>query len=158
MSKAPTTSSDTIALRAALTAALSRVLAETYTLYLKTQNFHWNVTGPSFHALHTMFGEQYQEMAPAIDELAERIRALGSPAPGSYREFAALSGIEEAGGRPDATDMVRLLAGDHEQVVETLARAVTTAEAAGDVPTADMLIARIQTHQKHAWMLNSTLA
>ena len=136
---------------------LAKVLADAYTLYLKTHNFHWNVTGANFNALHTMFETQYTDLALAVDELAERIRALGEFAPGSYREFSELSSIDEATGRTKALDMVRMLADDNEAICETMKAVIDTAESAGDVPTADMLIARIQIHQKNAWMLRATL-
>ncbi len=136
---------------------LAKVLADAYTLYLKTHNFHWNVTGANFNALHTMFETQYTDLALAVDELAERIRALGEFAPGSYREFSELSSIDEATGRTKALDMVRMLADDNEAICETMKTVIGTAESAGDVPTADMLIARIQIHQKNAWMLRATL-
>ncbi|MGI9331536.1 MAG: Dps family protein [Gammaproteobacteria bacterium] len=141
----------------AVTDALTKVLADTYTLYLKTHNFHWNVTGPNFHSLHTMFEEHYTDMALAVDEIAERIRALGEYAPGSYKAFAELSSIKEAEGRPKAKEMVITLAGDHDKLVNTMRAAIEAAEAVSDQPTADMLIARTQLHQKYTWMLRSTL-
>lgn len=141
----------------AVTDALARVLADTYTLYLKTHNFHWNVTGPNFHSLHTMFEQQYTDMALAVDEIAERIRALGEYAPGSYKEFAELSSIEEASGRPKAKQMVVTLADDNDKLVATMRSGIEAAEAVSDQPTADMLIARTQLHQKYTWMLRSTL-
>jgi starvation-inducible DNA-binding protein len=143
--------------RKATANALSQVLADTYTLYLKTHNYHWNVTGPSFNALHTMFETQYSDMALAVDAVAERIRALGEHAPGSYREFAALASIPEAEGRPDARSMLEDLVRDNETLVAVMSDARETAEQAGDVPTSDMLIARMQTHQKFAWMLRASL-
>ena len=136
---------------------LSRLLADTYTLYLKTHNFHWNVTGPMFSTLHQMFELQYDELALAVDLVAERIRALGAPAPGSYREFARLSKVPEAEGVPDATAMVRALVADHETVVRTARSVFPAAEAGGDEATADLLTQRLQVHEKTAWMLRSLL-
>ncbi|NIR31602.1 MAG: DNA starvation/stationary phase protection protein [Gammaproteobacteria bacterium] len=144
--------------RQAIAESLGHVLADTYILYLKTQNFHWNVTGPNFHALHAMFEEQYQELAGAVDEVAERIRALGRPAPGSYREFAELGSLAEAQGQPDAEAMLRILAEDHETLARHLRDAVTLAEEAGDHATADLLGGRLVTHEKTAWMLRSSLS
>jgi starvation-inducible DNA-binding protein len=136
---------------------LSRLLADTYTLYLKTHNFHWNVTGPMFNTLHLMFETQYNELALAVDLIAERIRALGFPAPGSYREFAKLTSIAESEGSPDATEMIRQLAEGQEAVVGTARSVFPDAEAAGDQPTADLLTQRMQVHEKNAWMLRSLL-
>ncbi len=136
---------------------LSRLLADTYTLYLKTHNFHWNVTGPQFNTLHLMFETQYTELATAVDEIAERIRALGFPAPGTYREFARLSSIEETEGMPSANDMIRLLVEGQEAVVRTARSAMPLAERAQDEPTADLLTQRMQVHEKTAWMLRSML-
>lgn len=143
--------------RHAIAESLGRTLADTYILYLKTQNFHWNVTGPNFHALHAMFEEQYQELAGAVDEIAERIRALGRPAPGSYREFAELGSLSEAQGQPDAETMVRTLADDHEALARSLRDAVTQAEESGDHATVDLLGGRLAAHEKTAWMLRSLL-
>ncbi len=137
--------------------ALSSVLANTYTLYLKTHNFHWNVTGPQFSALHAMFETQYTDMAVAVDELAERIRALGERAPGSYQAYAALSRIADANGEEAATTMVNTLADDNDTLAQVMAEAIDTAEQAGDHVSADMLIARTQVHQKNAWMLRASL-
>ena len=136
---------------------LARVLADSYTLYLKSHNFHWNVTGPMFQTLHLMFEQHYNELALAVDELAERIRALGFPAPGTYREFAALSTIKEDDGVPAAMDMVRLLVDGHETVARTAREVFKTAEAANDQPTCDLLTQRLQVHEKTAWMLRSLL-
>ncbi|AIO65899.1 non-specific DNA-binding protein DpsA [Burkholderia oklahomensis] len=137
---------------------LSRLLADTYTLYLKTHNFHWNVTGPMFNTLHLMFEEQYNELWLAVDLVAERIRTLGVVAPGTYREFAKLSSIPEADGVPAAEDMIRQLVEGHEAVVRTARSIFPDADAASDEPTADLLTQRLQTHEKTAWMLRSLLA
>lgn len=143
--------------RRAIAAGLSRLLADTYTLYLKTHNFHWNVTGPQFNSLHLMFEGQYTELAMAVDLIAERIRALGEPAPGSYSAFAALATIKEADGTPSATDMVRILADDQLAVVRTARGVFPLADAAHDEPTADLLTQRMQVHEKTAWMLRANL-
>jgi starvation-inducible DNA-binding protein len=137
---------------------LSRLLANTYTLYLKTHNYHWNVTGPMFQTLHLMFETQYNELALAVDLIAERIRALGFPAPGSYRAFAALSSIEDApDGTPAATDMIQSLVKGQEAVVRTARAVFPAADEANDQPTADLLTQRMQVHEKNAWMLRSLL-
>ncbi|WP_438015504.1 Dps family protein [Sorangium sp. So ce315] len=136
---------------------LGRVLADTYTLYLKTHNFHWNVTGPMFQTLHLMFEQQYNELALAVDLVAERIRALGLPAPGTYKQFAALSSIKEEDGIPKATDMIRRLVEGHETVARTAREVFPVAEAANDQPTCDLLTQRLQLHEKTAWMLRSLL-
>jgi starvation-inducible DNA-binding protein len=143
--------------RRAIAAGLSRLLADTYTLYLKTHNFHWNVTGPQFNSLHLMFEGQYTELALAVDLIAERIRALGEPAPGSYSAFAALASIKEAEGNPPATDMVRILAEDQLAVVRTARAVFSLADAAHDEATADLLTQRMQVHEKTAWMLRANL-
>ncbi len=137
---------------------LSRLLADTYTLYLKTHNFHWNVTGPMFNTLHLMFEGQYNELALAVDSIAERIRALGFPAPGTYREFSKLSSIPEADGVPSAEDMIRQLVEGHEAVTRTARATFPETDAAADEPSADLLTQRMQTHEKTAWMLRSLLA
>lgn len=137
---------------------LSRVLADSYTLYLKTHNFHWNVTGPQFATLHTLFEEHYTELAVAIDEIAERIRALGFMAPGSFKEFARLSSIDEADTVPDATEMIRQLVIGQESVVRTSRQVLPVASDADDEPTVDLLTQRMQVHEKNAWMLRSLLA
>jgi starvation-inducible DNA-binding protein len=137
---------------------LSKLLADTYTLYLKTHNFHWNVTGPMFNTLHTMFETQYTELALAVDSIAERIRALGYPAPGTYAEYARLSSIKEEEGVPDANDMIRKLVEGQEAVVRTARSLFPVIDAAGDEPSADLLTQRMQTHEKTAWMLRSLLA
>lgn len=144
--------------RTALADGLSRLLADSYLLYLKTHGYHWNVEGPMFRTLHLMFEEQYLELRDAVDVVAERIRALGHPAPGSYREFLALASVAEGEGIPDATGMVRDLVEAHEAVVRTARDVVTTAEDARDVATADVVTQRIDVHEKTAWMLRSMLA
>lgn len=143
--------------RVEIAGGLSRLLADTYTLYLKTHNFHWNVTGPMFQTLHLMFEQQYNELALAVDQIAERIRTLGEPAPGSYREFAELSSIEEDLDRPDATEMIRRLVQGHEAAVRTARSVFPSAEGAHDEPTADLLTRRMEVHEKTAWMLRSLL-
>ena len=143
--------------RAAIAQGLGRVLADSYTLYLKTHNYHWNVTGPLFSTLHLMFEEQYNELALAVDQIAERIRALGFPAPGSYREFQELTRIAEDGDSPDAETMIRRLVAGQEAVVRTAREIFPAAEGAHDEPTADLLTQRMQVHEKNAWMLRSLL-
>ncbi len=143
--------------RLAIAAGLSRLLADTYTLYLKTHNYHWNVTGPQFNSLHLMFEGQYTELALAVDLIAERIRALGEPAPGSYSAYAALASIKEADSLPPAEEMVRQLAADQLAVVRTARSVFPLAEAAHDEPTADLLTQRMQVHEKTAWMLRANL-
>ncbi|TXH04790.1 MAG: DNA starvation/stationary phase protection protein [Nevskiaceae bacterium] len=143
--------------RKAIAEGLSRLLADEYTLYLKTHNFHWNVTGPMFNTLHLMFETQYNESALAVDAVAERIRALGFPAPGTYKQYAALSSIEETDGVPEAMHMVRLLVKGHEACAKTARGVFPAADAAGDEPTADLLTQRMQVHEKTAWMLRSLL-
>jgi starvation-inducible DNA-binding protein len=137
---------------------LSRLLADTYTLYLKSHNFHWNVTGPMFQTLHLMFETQYNELALAVDLIAERIRALGFPAPGTYAEFAELSSIREEPGVPSADAMIRKLVEGQEAVVRTARSVFPAAEKANDQPTMDLLTQRMQIHEKTAWMLRSLLA
>jgi starvation-inducible DNA-binding protein len=144
--------------RLAITDRLSRLLADTYTLYLKTHNYHWNVTGPLFTSLHLMFETQYNELALAVDLIAERIRSLGAPAPGSYREFSALSSVPEDDDRPDAMEMIRRLVAAHETVARTARSVYPVVEDAHDEPTADLLTQRLQVHEKTAWMLRSLLA
>jgi starvation-inducible DNA-binding protein len=143
--------------RAAIAEGLSRLLADSYTLYLKTHNFHWNVTGPMFNTLHLMFETQYNELALAVDLIAERIRALGYPAPGSYADFARLSSIKDAQGVPKAEDMIRELVAGQEAVVRTARAAFPAVERASDEPSADLLTQRMQVHEKNAWMLRSLL-
>lgn len=137
---------------------LSRLLADTYTLYLKTHNFHWNVTGPMFTTLHLMFEQQYTELATAVDLIAERIRALGFPAPGSYKQFAELASIKEETGVPKAEEMIRQLVKDQEAVVRTARSIFPMVDKANDESTADLLTQRMQLHEKTAWMLRSLLA
>lgn len=143
--------------RARIAKGLSRLLADTYTLYLKTHNFHWNVTGPLFNTLHLMFEQQYNELALAVDQIAERIRALGERAPGSYAEFAKLATVKEAKGSPKAEEMIRQLVIGNETVVKTARKAFPAAQAGGDESTADLLTQRMQIHEKTAWMLRSLL-
>jgi starvation-inducible DNA-binding protein len=136
---------------------LSRMLADTYTLYLKTHNFHWNVTGPMFQTLHLMFMTQYTEAWNAVDLVAERIRALGYPAPGSYKEFASLTSIKDSSGKVSAKDMIKQLVEGQEAVVRTAREVLLIADKAGDQPTVDLLSARMEVHEKNAWMLRSLL-
>ena len=136
---------------------LARVLADSYTLYIKTHGHHWNVTGPDFPALHAMFEEQYTELAGAVDEVAERIRAIGAPAPAGYRAFGALTAIEEKDGPMTAQEMVADLLDGHEIVAKTAKSALDTAQEAGDEVTVDLMVQRIAVHDKTAWMLRSTL-
>ncbi len=136
---------------------LSHVLADTYTLYLMTHNFHWNVTGPMFQTLHLMFEEQYNELALAVDAVAERIRSLGFPAPGTYAAYSKLSSLREEEGVPAAKDMIRILVEGNEAVARTARAVFAAADEAGDEPTADLLTARLQVHEKTAWMLRSLL-
>jgi starvation-inducible DNA-binding protein len=143
--------------RSNIAGGLSRMLADTYTLYLKTHNFHWNVTGPMFQTLHLMFMTQYNESWLAVDLVAERIRALGYPAPGSYKEFAALTSIKESKGAPNAKEMIKQLVDGQETVVRTAREVLPIAEKAGDQPTVDLLSARMEIHEKNAWMLRSLL-
>ena len=144
--------------RKTIAKGLSRLLADTYTLYLKTHNYHWNVTGPLFNTLHLMFEQQYTEQATAVDEIAERIRALGFPAPGSYAQFAKLTSIEEEAGVPAADEMIKRLVAGQEAVVRTARGIFAAVEKARDEPTADLLTRRMQVHEKNAWMLRSMLA
>ena len=144
--------------RAAIAGGLSRLLADTYTLYLTTHNFHWNVTGPMFNTLHTMFMAQYTELWNAVDPVAERIRSLGHPAPGSYAQFAALSSIKDAPTTPPkAVAMVKILVDGHEAVARTARSIFALADKAGDEPTADLLTQRLTVHEQTAWMLRSLL-
>ena len=143
--------------REEIAAGLSRLLADTYTLYLKTHYFHWNVTGPMFQTLHLMFETQYTELALAVDLIAERIRALGFPAPGSYTEYAKLSSIPETTSVPKATEMIKLLVEGQEAVCRTARSIYAIAAKASDEPTADLLTQRLQLHEKTAWMLRSLL-
>jgi starvation-inducible DNA-binding protein len=143
--------------RAAIGSGLSRVLADTYTLYLKTHSFHWNVTGPMFQTLHLMFEAQYNELALAVDLIAERIRALGIAAPGTYKLFSQLSAIKEEDGVPKAQEMIKRLVEGHETAARTAREVFKTAEGANDQPTCDLLTQRMQVHEKTAWMLRSLL-
>ena len=144
--------------RAAIAEGLSRLLADTYTLYLKTHNFHWNVTGPMFNTLHLRFEGQYTELAVAVDDIAERIRALGFPAPGTYAAYARLSSIKEEEGVPEAEEMIRQLVQGQEAVVRTARSIFPLLDKVSDEPTADLLTQRMQVHEKTAWMLRSLLA
>jgi starvation-inducible DNA-binding protein len=144
--------------RAAIAAGLSRLLADTYTLYLTTHNFHWNVTGPMFNSLHDMFMAQYTELWNAVDPIAERMRALGHVAPGSYTEFGKLSSLPDAPAEPPkAMKMVRILMEGHEAVARTARSLLPVVEAANDEPTADLLVQRLAVHEQTAWMLRSLL-
>lgn len=137
---------------------LSRLLADTYTLYLKTHYYHWNVTGPMFQTLHLMFEQHYQEMWAAVDLIAERIRALGVFAPGTYAEFSKLTVIEEDNGVPKADDMIRSLVKGHETVIRTARSIFPVVEKASDQPSIDVLTQRMQIHEKTAWMLRSLVS
>jgi starvation-inducible DNA-binding protein len=143
--------------RKEITEGLSRLLADSYTLYLKTHNFHWNVEGPMFNTLHQMFMDQYTELWTALDLIAERIRALGHYAPGSYRQFSKLSSIEESDKVPKAQDMIKQLLQGHEVVARTARDVISAADAGNDEATLDLLTQRIQIHEKTAWMLRSLL-
>ena len=136
---------------------LSRLLSDSYTLYLQTHNFHWNVTGPRFRDLHMMFEEHYTELAVAVDEIAERIRTLGMRAPGTYKEFSELSAIREVEGVPDASDMVEILTKGHEQVVNTSRDVLLVAQEASDESSVALISDRMRLHEKTAWMLRSML-
>lgn len=144
--------------RQAIAQGLASLLADSYTLYLKTHNYHWNVTGPQFNTLHQMFEQQYTELAIAVDDIAERIRTLGEWAPGSYSAYAGLTSIEEEDGVPSAEHMVKSLVRGQEAVVRTARSVIKAAEAANDEPTADLLTQRMQVHEKNAWMLRSMVA
>ena len=144
--------------REQIAAGLGRLLADSYTLYLKTHNYHWNVEGPQFNTLHLMFETHYTELAIAVDEIAERIRALGEKAPGSYAAFQSLATVTEASGDESAEDMIRELVLGQEAVTRTARDVLPAANAASDEPTADLLTQRMQIHEKNAWMLRSMLA
>ncbi|GAB59161.1 MULTISPECIES: Dps family protein [Rheinheimera] len=144
--------------RKAIAHGLSVLLADTYTLYLKTHNYHWNVTGPMFQTLHTLFETQYNELALAVDEIAERIRALGEFAPGSYKEYAKLTSIKEADGIPTAEEMIKDLVKGQEAIAKTARSIVPTADDASDEVTLDLLTQRMTVHEKNAWMLRSLVA
>jgi starvation-inducible DNA-binding protein len=137
--------------------ALEKLLADTYTLYLKTQNYHWNVTGPSFNSLHTLFQTQYEDMILANDLIAERIRTLGEKAPGSFSAFLKITSIKEENGSPKANEMVRNLAKDQATLVKSAQAVLDAAQANGDDPTVDLAIGRMEIHQKNQWMLNAHL-
>jgi starvation-inducible DNA-binding protein len=143
--------------RQKIATGLSHVLADSYTLYLKTHNFHWNVTGPMFQTLHLMFETQYNELALAVDTLAERIRALGHFAPGTFKAFEKLSSITMEDNVPKATEMIRSLVKGHEAVAKTARAVLSGADAANDQPSVDLLTQRLQVHEKTAWMLRSLL-
>jgi starvation-inducible DNA-binding protein len=143
--------------RARIAESLSKMLADSYILYLKTHNFHWNVTGPMFNTLHIMFMQQYTELWNALDLIAERIRALGHPAPGSYKRYVELSSIKEEEGVPSAQDMIRQLVAGQEAVTRTARAAFKVADGADDQPTADLLTQRMEVHEKNAWMLRVLL-
>ena len=143
--------------RAKIAESLSKMLADSYILYLKTHNFHWNVTGPMFQTLHILFMTQYTEQWNALDLIAERIRALGHPAPGSYKRYVELSSIKEEEGVPSAHDMISQLVAGQEAVARTARAAFKVADAADDQPTADLLTQRMEVHEKNAWMLRSLL-
>ena len=136
---------------------LSALLADSYTLYLMTHNFHWNVTGPQFNSLHLMFMGQYTEQWNALDIIAERIRALGHPAPGTFKEFVKLASIKEVEGAPKSDEMIRHLVAAQEATARTARKLFPVVEAAGDQPTADLLTQRLEIHEKTAWMLRSLL-
>ncbi len=143
--------------RKAIADGLCCLLADSYTLYMKTHNYHWNVTGPMFNTLHAMFMDQYTEIWNALDEIAERIRALGFYAPGTYKEFVKLASIEETEGVPSATEMIKDLMKGQEAVSKTARKIFPLVEKAADEPTADLLTQRMQIHEKNAWMLRSLL-
>lgn len=143
--------------RKAIADGLAKVLADTYTVYLKTHGFHWNVTGPMFQTLHLMFMQQYTEAWTAVDLIAERIRALGFPAPGSYAAFAKLASVKEEKDVPSATNMIKILVKDHERVAKTARAVLPLADKANDQPTIDLITQRLQWHEKTAWMLRSLL-
>lgn len=143
--------------RKAIAHGLATLLADSYTLYLKTHNYHWNVTGPMFQTLHILFETQYTELSTAVDLIAERIRALGEFAPGSYKQFAQLTSIKEADGIPSAQDMIKDLVKGQEALAKTARAIVPVADKASDEPTLDLLTQRMQVHEKNAWMLRSLL-
>ncbi len=142
----------------AINSGLAQAVAETFTLYVKTQGYHWNVVGPTFHSLHEMFEGQYLELRDAADDLAERMRALGAMAPGSFTEFTSLSSIKDHEPTDDADQMVKNLAADHEAIARTMRPLVEVADDAGDAATADLITARLAAHEKAAWMLRATIA
>ena len=132
---------------------LSKLLADSYTLYLKTHNYHWNVTGPMFTSLHTLFETQYSDLALAVDEIAERIRTLGAPAPGSYTAFARIASVVEENGNPTATEMIKNLVADQAIITRTAHAVIEVAEATKDQATVDLAVRRLDVHEKNAWML-----
>ena len=140
-----------------LVESLKKVLADSYVLYLKTQNYHWNVTGPNFNSLHTMFEMQYNDLFAAVDLIAERIRALGEKAPGTFAIYGKLTSIKEGDENKSASQMVKELADDQKLIIKTLNDALDAANACGDDASADIMIGRLEVHQKNAWMLNSSL-
>jgi len=142
--------------RLAIAEGLKKLLADSYTLYLQTHNFHWNITGPQFRELHLMFEEHYTELAIAVDDIAERIRTLDVAAPGTYKEFAKLSAIKEVEGVPTSTEMVQFLTKGHEQVIKTARDVLKVAQAADDESTASLVSDRMRIHEKTAWMLRAT--
>lgn len=144
--------------RKAIAHGLSVLLADTYTLYLKTHNYHWNVTGPMFQTLHTLFETQYTELAIAVDDIAERIRDLGEFAPGSYKEYAKLTSLKEADGIPTAEEMIKDLVKGQEAIAKTARSIVPVADGASDEVTLDLLTQRMTIHEKNAWMLRSLVA
>ena len=144
--------------RQAIIDGMNHMLADTYTLYLQTHNFHWNVTGPMFNSLHTMFEAQYTELAVAVDDLAERIRSLGGLAPATFAEFLELSSVREVRGNLSANDMIATLVASNEAVIKTARKVFPVADKAGDESTADLLTGRLRIHEKTAWMLRSLLA
>jgi starvation-inducible DNA-binding protein len=144
--------------RKAIAEGLSRLLADSYILFLKTHNYHWNVTGPMFQALHNMFEEQYTELFTAVDDIAERIRSLGENAPGSFQAFSQMSQIKEESGHPDAQQMIKNLVLGQEAVVKTAREIIPIADEANDEPTLDLLTQRMQVHEKNAWMLRSLIS
>jgi len=141
--------------RTTIAGGLKRLLADSYTLYLQTHNFHWNVTGPQFRELHLMFEEHYTELAIAVDDIAERVRTLGEVAPGTYKAFAQLSSIPEVDGVPEASEMVAILNRGHEQVVKTCREALGPAQEAGDESSVSLISDRMRIHEKTAWMLRA---
>lgn len=143
--------------RQTITSSLSRLLADTYTVQLKTQNFHWNVRGPMFHTLHQLFETQYAELSVAVDQIAERIRTLGATAPASYSRFSELTSIKDGTGEESADEMISSLVDDNETIVRTARQAFSVTEAAKDEASADLLTQRMQVHEKSAWMLRTLL-
>lgn len=137
---------------------LAHTLADSYFLYLKTQNFHWNVVSKNFHSLHLLFESQYKDLAEAVDDIAEHIRALGHPAPGSFKQFSKLTEIKESTHVPTDVQMISELLSDHELICRNFRNSIKIAQASGDEGSADLMITRLQAHEKAAWMLRSSLA